>query len=93
MTVERGLEVWIPARSAGVIFCHNHPSGVLRPSLEDRELTSRLRAAGDILGIKVLDRLIIGGVNPTAFFSFQGHDLMEEPASYGAKKNTRQIER
>lgn len=46
--------------AAAIIFIHNHPSGDPQPSLEDRELTSRLVAVGDLLGIQVLDHLIIG---------------------------------
>lgn len=46
--------------SAAVIFLHNHPSGDPQPSTEDRELTSRLVAAGELLGIHVLDHLVIG---------------------------------
>jgi len=46
--------------AAAVIFLHNHPSGDPHPSDEDRALTSRLVAAGNLLGIKVLDHLIIG---------------------------------
>lgn len=46
--------------AAGVIFLHNHPSGDPTPSLEDRQLTDRLVAAGLLLGIRVLDHLIIG---------------------------------
>ncbi len=46
--------------AAAVIFVHNHPSGDPRPSQEDRVLTARLQAAGDILGIQVLDHIIIG---------------------------------
>jgi DNA repair protein RadC len=38
---------------------HNHPTGDLTPSREDIEITRRLREAGDILGIKVVDHLII----------------------------------
>ncbi len=46
--------------AAAVIFLHNHPSGDPRPSAEDRALTARLVAAGEILGIQVLDHVIIG---------------------------------
>ena len=46
--------------AAAVIFLHNHPSGDPSPSEEDRTLTSRLVEAGNILGIRVLDHLIIG---------------------------------
>ena len=43
-----------------MIFIHNHPSGDPTPSREDHELTKRLVACGDLLGIKVLDHLIVG---------------------------------
>ena len=47
-------------RSANaVILVHNHPSGNLEPSDEDRDVTRRLTEAGDILGIKLLDHLIV----------------------------------
>jgi DNA repair protein RadC len=46
--------------AAGVIFLHNHPSGDPTPSLEDRQLTDRLVAAGRLLGIRVLDHVIVG---------------------------------
>jgi DNA repair protein RadC len=46
--------------AAAVIFLHNHPSGDPQPSAEDRALTTRLVAAGEVLGIQVLDHLIIG---------------------------------
>ena len=46
--------------AASVIFLHNHPSGDPTPSLEDRQLTDRLVAAGRLLGIRVLDHLIVG---------------------------------
>lgn len=45
---------------SGVIFIHNHPSGDPEPSGEDIETTHRLIEAGNILGIKVLDHIIIG---------------------------------
>jgi DNA repair protein RadC len=46
--------------SAAIILCHNHPSGVPDPSPEDRQLTSRLCQAGELLGIRVLDHVILG---------------------------------
>lgn len=42
------------------MLIHNHPSGDPAPSREDREITRRLKEAGDLLGIRVLDHLIIG---------------------------------
>lgn len=58
-------EVFQPAieRSAvAVIIAHNHPSGVLEPTAADLDVTVQLRAAGELLGISLLDHLIITGV-------------------------------
>lgn len=46
--------------SASMILVHNHPSGNPMPSKEDVSITKRLVEAGEILGIKVLDHLVIG---------------------------------
>ena len=46
--------------AAAVIFLHNHPSGDPTPSQEDRILTARLVSAGEVLGIRVLDHLVVG---------------------------------
>jgi len=46
--------------SASVIFCHNHPSGDPTASREDIDITHRLIEAGDIIGIKCLDHIILG---------------------------------
>lgn len=56
-------EVFKPAillNAAAIIAVHNHPSGDPTPSPEDRTLTTRLREAGDLLGIRLLDHLILG---------------------------------
>jgi DNA repair protein RadC len=63
-------EVFAPAvrdSAAAVILAHNHPSGDPLPSAEDVELTRRLRQAGEIIGIRVLDHVIVGA---EAHFSF-----------------------
>ena len=46
--------------AASIILAHNHPSGDPEPSWEDIETTRRLVEAGEILGIRVLDHIIIG---------------------------------
>lgn len=46
--------------AAAAIVAHNHPSGDPQPSPDDRRLTGRLRQAGEILGIPLLDHLIVG---------------------------------
>lgn len=50
----------ILANATAVIIGHNHPSGDVTPSPEDHELTARLRQAGEVLGIAVLDALVVG---------------------------------
>jgi len=49
----------IADRAAAVLVAHNHPSGTLEPSPEDLALTRRIVKAGDLLGIRVLDHLIV----------------------------------
>jgi DNA repair protein RadC len=64
-------EVFAPAlekRAAAIIVAHNHPSGDPRPSAEDREATRRLRRAGELLGIELLDHLVIA---EKGLFSFR----------------------
>lgn len=46
--------------ASGVIAVHNHPSGDPAPSAEDLAFTTRMRRAGALLGIKVLDHVVIG---------------------------------
>jgi DNA repair protein RadC len=47
------------ARAAGIILFHNHPSGDPAPSAEDLTLTRRMVAAGELMGIDVLDHLVL----------------------------------
>ncbi len=54
-------------RAAAIIVGHNHPSGKVEPSAEDRDVTKRLKQAGDILGVPVLDHII---VSQEGFYSF-----------------------
>jgi DNA repair protein RadC len=50
----------ILAGSAAILAAHSHPSGEPEPSAEDIALTRRLAAAGQLLGIELLDHLILG---------------------------------
>jgi len=47
--------------ATSVIVGHNHPSGDCTPSVDDRALTKKLKEAGNIIGIEILDHVIIGG--------------------------------
>ena len=55
--VKRALEI----NSAAVIFAHQHPSGTAEPSQADERITRRLKAALELVDIRVLDHLVIGG--------------------------------
>jgi DNA repair protein RadC len=50
----------IAESAAAILLVHNHPSGDPAPSAEDREVTRQLAAAGQVLGIPVLDHIVIG---------------------------------
>ena len=60
-------------RAAAIIAFHNHPSGDPTPSGEDRALTARLRQAGEILGIQLLDHVIVASAG---YWSFKEHDAL-----------------
>ncbi len=54
-------------RAAAVVVAHNHPSGRVEPSMEDRDVTRRLKQAGDTLGIRLLDHLVF---STKGYYSF-----------------------
>lgn len=56
----------ITDRAASIIVAHNHPSGNLQPSQADRDVTERLQNAGELLGIKLVDHLIITSTSHTS---------------------------
>jgi len=56
-----------------IILAHNHPSGTLKPSRADQNLTRKLKLAGESLDIKVLDHLII---TQNAYFSFADEGIL-----------------
>lgn len=64
--------------AAGVVFVHNHPSGEPTPSAEDMILTDRLRRAGELLGVRVLDHVVIGR---EGYFSFLDAGLLGRSGS------------
>ena len=59
--------------AAAVIFVHNHPSGDPAPSQEDIEITRRLKAIGDVIGVRVLDHVVIGC---DRYFSFSDKGML-----------------
>lgn len=69
LVLKNALEVGATA----LILCHNHPSGTLKPSLADKEITQKLKLASKSLDIKVLDHLI---VTEKAYFSFADEEIL-----------------
>ncbi|MFZ2205212.1 MAG: DNA repair protein RadC [Minisyncoccia bacterium] len=69
-------EVFEPAialHSASIIIAHNHPSGELNPSAEDKKITERLIESGKILGIEIADHIIL---SKSGYLSFQQEHLL-----------------
>ena len=58
----------ILSNAAGFILAHNHPSGELTPSSDDISVTERIKKAGELLGIDLLDHIIVGDGSGTPVF-------------------------
>jgi len=63
----------IADRAAGIIIAHNHPSGQLVPSIEDKRVTKRLKEVGTIMGIELLDHVIL---SRDGYLSFREEGLL-----------------
>jgi DNA repair protein RadC len=61
--------------AASVVFAHNHPSGCVEPSEQDRQITRDLVLAASYMDVKVLDHIVIG---TNEYYSFADHGLMQE---------------
>ena len=62
-------------RAVSIILCHNHPSGELKPSDEDKDITDRLIQVGIIVDLKVIDHLVISN---KSYLSFKDIGLLQE---------------
>jgi DNA repair protein RadC len=69
LVLKRALEL----SATGIILVHNHPSGTLKPSVADKQITNKLKNASQSLDIKVLDHLII---TEKAYFSFADENML-----------------
>lgn len=58
--------------ATSLILCHNHPSGKLMPSEADKQITKKIRVAGDVVEVKVLDHIII---TEKGYYSFQDEGI------------------
>jgi DNA repair protein RadC len=54
-------------KAAGVIFGHNHPSGIAEPSQADMRITQRLQSALDLIDVRVLDHMVVGDTQVVSF--------------------------
>ena len=66
-------------RASAVVVAHNHPSGNLEPSDEDNVITRRLKTAGDILGINLLDHLIF---SESFFYSYRQGGFIKDAIKF-----------
>ena len=69
LVLKQALEL----NATGIILVHNHPSGTLKPSEADKQLTKKLKIAAESMDIKVLDHVI---VTEKAYFSFADEALL-----------------
>lgn len=67
------LKIAIEQQASSIIICHNHPSGQLQPSMNDKTLTKKVKDAAAIIDIDVLDHLI---VTDTAYYSFADEGVL-----------------
>jgi DNA repair protein RadC len=63
----------VESLSAGVILCHNHPSGNMKPSQSDVDITKKIKQALALFGVQVLDHLIIA---PGKYYSFADEGIL-----------------
>jgi DNA repair protein RadC len=63
----------ISENASALFLVHNHPSGVVRPSEDDLKITERLTSAGELMGIRIIDHIIIAGKD---YYSFSQHNLL-----------------
>jgi|SRR6218665_46206 len=71
--VRLAFKTAIGYNATAIILCHNHPSGTLVASESDKQITRKLKVAGENLDIKVLDHLI---VTETAYYSFADEGIL-----------------
>ena len=67
----------ILSNSAAFIALHNHRSGSISPSQEDRDVTKRLLSCSELLGVRMLDHIIIGG-ETGEIYSFKSEGLLDQ---------------
>jgi DNA repair protein RadC len=59
--------------ASGIIVCHNHPSGNLNPSESDSKITLKIKEAGNLMDIQLLDHIIVSGKD---YYSFADNGML-----------------
>lgn len=70
---KRIFKLCLENNASGIILCHNHPSGNIKPSEADIDLTKKLKKGGSLLDISILDHIIIGDED---YFSFTDQNML-----------------
>ena len=79
-TIVHPREVFAKAisdRASAIIVCHNHPSGAVDPSAEDKQVTREIFQAGEIIGIPLIDHII---------FSKSGYTSLKKEGCFPKKR-------
>lgn len=76
--IRRIFSLALEKNAVNIVVAHNHPTGSLSPSTQDKQLTKSIAEAGNILKIKLLDHLVVG-INPNGepdYYSFHDNGLI-----------------
>lgn len=73
VAVDEVLRKAILLKSSGIVICHNHPSGNVDPSDNDRIITENLKKACDLMMIRLFDHIIVSN---SGYYSFKQHGLL-----------------
>jgi len=68
------LQYAIKSNASGIIVCHNHPSGNMNPSESDSKITQKIKEAGNLVDVQLLDHLII--TTDGEYFSYADQGLL-----------------
>jgi DNA repair protein RadC len=67
------LNECITKKASNLILCHNHPSGNIQPSDSDTAITRKIKSAGDLIDVKVIDHIIVGD---NSYYSFADEGMI-----------------
>jgi len=73
VSVKEIFQLALISNASGIILAHNHPSGKLKSSLQDKAMTGQIEEIGETLSIKLIDHLII---TSESFYSFRDGGLL-----------------